>query len=210
MSKTGMTETDLWLERWLPLIGRCARAARVLELGCDVGRDTAYLARHGFLPVATDISAEALQACARAVPTATLVRHDLRQPFPFPGQSFGVIIGSLCLHYFEWEKTREIVAEIHRCLAPGGLLLCRLNSTRDVHHGATGFEAVAPNLYLVDDGYSRLKRFFDRDAVDSLFGPEWARVAVEEMRIDRYDKPKVVWEVVLRKGDGHPSSLPKP
>ncbi len=194
-----MMETDPWLDRWLPLIAENALDSTVLELGCNAGRDTAHLAQAGFHVVATDISRDALQACHRAVPSALLLCHDLREPLPFADGVFGVIVASLCLHYFDWNKTREIVAGIHRCLSPGGVLLCRVNSTRDVHHGADGAVVLEPNYFLVEGRYSSRKRFFDRAAIDALFGPEWARIAMEEMTVDRYEKPKVVWEAVLRK-----------
>lgn len=195
-----MKETDRWLDRWLPLIKE--KTSTVLELGCNTGRDTARLAEAGLRVVGTDISAEALQECARVVPATSapvLVRHDLREPFPFADGSFDVIVASLCLHYFGWDDTCRIAGEILRCLSPGGLLLCRLNSTRDVHYGATGFQALEPNYYQVDGRYIDRKRFFDRAAIDALFGAEWTHVAVEEMTIARYEKPKCVWEVVLRK-----------
>lgn len=186
---------DTWLERWLTTI-RSADPA-ILELGCSEGRDSAVLARHGFRHItAIDLSRDALAACARAVPEATLVCHDLREPLPFAGARFDVVVASLCLHYFAWEKTQEIVHEIRRCLAPGGLLLCRLNSTKDVNYGAVGHREIAHHYYDVDGGP---KRFFDAQDVDMLFGAEWERLSVQEMAIDRYEMPKMVWEIIARK-----------
>jgi len=196
---TALTETDLWLDRWLPLLDSLSRTTPVLELGCDTGRDTVYLVAKGFKVVATDISEKALEVCARTAPTATQVHHDLRDPLPFSDRSYRVVLASLCLHYFEWQKTTEIVAEIRRCLVPGGLLFCRLNSTKDVNHGAVGDSDAASNYYAVNGRYSNRKRFFDFAAVELLFNEGWERVAVEEMTIDRYEMPKVVWEIVLRK-----------
>jgi hypothetical protein len=74
--------------------------------------------------------------------------------------------------------------------------LCRLNSTGDVNHGAVGYPEISPHYYQVKE---RRKRFFDRPAVDALFGPEWRRLSVKEHTIQRFQKPKVVWEVVLEK-----------
>ena len=168
----------------------------ILELGCSSGRDTSVLVRHGFRRItATDLSRDALAACARAVPEATLVCHDLREPLPFADACFDVVVASLCLHYFAWDKTQEIVHEIRRCLVPGGLLLCRLNSTKDVNYGAAGHREIAHHYYDVD---GRPKRFFDVQEVEALFGENWERISVEEMTIDRYDMPKTVWEVIAR------------
>jgi SAM-dependent methyltransferase len=187
---------DAWLDRWLP--GMKARAD-ILELGCDDGRDTAYLVERGFRVVATDVSQDALRACARTMPNARFVCHDLREPFPFRDAVFEIVVASLCLHYFEWERTQRIAAELRRCLADGGPLFCRLNSTRDVNFGAVGHHEIEPNFFAMEQRFGNRKRFFDRAAIGRLFARGWAAVSVEEKTIDRYEKPKVVWEVVLRK-----------
>lgn len=190
-------ETDLWLARWIPLIKAQAPVPAVLELGSGPGGDSAYLVEQGIANLTcTDVSPKALARCARAAPGALMVCHDLREPLPFAERSFNVVIASLSLHYFAWHKTETILRDIAGCLAPGGILLCRLNSTRDVHYGAVGHEQVGRNYYLVN-GFP--KRFFDRESVDLLFGQGWERISTEELSIDRYDKPKIVWEVILRR-----------
>ncbi|KRB73598.1 class I SAM-dependent methyltransferase [Noviherbaspirillum sp. Root189] len=189
-------QTDLWLARWIPLIKAQAPIPAVLELGSGPGDDSAYLVEQDIVRLTcTDVSPRALARCARAAPGALMVCHDLREPLPFAERSFDVGIASLCLHYFAWDKTEAILRDIGRSLTPGGILLCRLNSTRDVHYGAVGHEPVGRNYYLVD-GFP--KRFFDRESVDLLFAHGWERISIEELSIARYDKPKIVWEVILR------------
>ncbi|TFV90226.1 class I SAM-dependent methyltransferase, partial [Oxalobacteraceae bacterium OM1] len=126
------------------------------------------------------------------------VAHDLSRPLPFPDNAFDVIVASLCLHYFDWRTTRAAVADIARCLRPGGLLLCRLNSTNDVLHGAVGHREIEPNYYEVNGRYASRKRFFDRTAIDALFDAAWERIGVEERTILRYAEPKQAWELILR------------
>lgn len=193
-------EDDRWMDRWLPLLREAAGRGPVLELGCDTGGDTAWLLAQGFDVVATDIAAGALQACALAAPAARLVRHDLRTPLPFADGRFGAVIASLCLHYFDWRTTEAAVAGIHRVLQPGGLLLCRVNSVRDVLHGAGAGEEIEPRLYRQDAHYASCKRFFEAGDLERLFGGgPWERLACEERTIQRYAAPKVAWELVLRK-----------
>lgn len=188
---------DLWLDKWKDLLLELSPAPAILELGCGGGRDTRWLVRNGFADItATELSREALAECARATPSAHLVCHDLREPLPFADRRFNAVIASLCLHYFAWDKTQEIVREIHRCLLPGGLLLCRVNSTKDVHHGAAGHREIAHHYYDVD---GERKRFFDAADVEILCSSEWQRISMRELTIDRYAMPKVVWEVTLRK-----------
>jgi hypothetical protein len=89
-----------------------------------------------------------------------------------------------------------LVERIRCTLEPAGVLLCRLNSTNDHHFGASGHPRIDDGYYMVDGAP---KRFFDRAAVDRLFGDGWRRLGVEEHTIDRYDLPKSVWEIVLQR-----------
>lgn len=186
-----------WLDNWKGLIAQLAEQPAILELGCGEGRDTRWLLQQGFTDVtATELSRAAIAQCAHSAPAARLICHDLRAPLPFSDTRFDAVIASLCLHYFAWDKTLEIVSEIRRCLRPGGLLLCRLNSTRDVHHGATGHPKIAHHYYEVE---GNPKRFFDQTEVEALFAEGWVRLSSREMCIDRYEMPKVAWEAILRK-----------
>lgn len=188
---------DRWMERWKGLMKQQAPSPAILELGCGEGRDTRWLVEQGFRDlVASDLSREALARCALAAPSARLLCHDLSRPLPFGDARFDIIVASLCLHYFPWDDTVAIVQEIRRCLAPGGLLLCRVNSTRDVHYGAVGHPVIAPHFF---DVAGRPKRFFDAEDVARLFADGWEQVSMREMTIFRYENPKKVWEVVLRK-----------
>ncbi len=192
-------EHDRWMARWLPRLRDAAAGRPVLELGCDTGGDTHWLAAQGLDVVACDIAFDALRAVQAAVPAGARVHPvqlDLRRPLPFHDASFGTAIASLSLHYFDWATTRQAAAEVARCLGTGGLLLCRLNSTADVLHGAGGGEEIEPNYYRVNARYAETKRFFDRDGVLRLF-EGWRLVALEEVTVRRYDQPKVAWEAVL-------------
>ncbi len=191
---------DPWLDPWLPVMHKLAADGEILELGCGHGLDTALLLSRGFRVIATDESISQLVRCAANAPGAALLRHDLREPLPFAEGQFPVIIASLCLHYFPWQQTIDIVDEIHRCIAGGGLLLCRLNSTKDVHFGATDNPVIdwinEGAFYQVRD---RQKRFFTNKSVLSLFASGWQMVSLTEPTIDRYTKNKTVWEVILRR-----------
>jgi SAM-dependent methyltransferase len=190
------TESDPWLTAWMPRLRSLSLEEPVLELGCGKGRDTTTLCAGGLAVVATDISRASLQQCAKGARRASAVQMDLREPFPFRAMSFRVIVASLSLHYFSWTATRGAVDEIARCIRPGGLLLARFNSTNDIHHGAGVGDEIERHLFRVG---VRQKRFFDRaDVVGLLAG--WRIERLAEKTIQRYEKPKVVWEVVALGG----------
>lgn len=112
-------DRDPWLERWLKVLPPTT-AKPVLELGCDAGQDTRWLLDHDLPVVATDLSFEALQRARCSAAKAMFVRHDLSTPFPFRTASFGTVVASLCLHYFDEHTTLRAIAEVRRCLVPGG------------------------------------------------------------------------------------------
>ncbi len=186
--------TDAWLARWLPLIDERAGGRPVLELGCGGGRDSEILVAAGHRLVGVDLSPAAIARARERVPSADFHCQDIRAPWPV-GQA-GVILASLSLHYFPWAETEALVERIGRTLVPGGALLCRLNSTDDHHHGASGHPAIDTHYYDVDGSP---KRFFDEADVDRLFARGWRVLHKEEGVIDRYDLPKSVWEVILER-----------
>jgi trans-aconitate methyltransferase len=189
-------DKDLWLQPWLATIAERCMGTYILELGCGGGRDTRTLVEAGFQVEALDISAEAIAEARRRCPDAHFHCQDVHAAFPVPSGGCRVVLASLALHYFGWKDTLELAKRIHAALQPGGILLCRLNSTKDVHHGASGHPALERNYYLVD---GRPKRFFDRAAVLDMFAQGWNVLSLHEQTIYRYDLPKVVWEAVLEK-----------
>jgi len=186
---------DPWLKRWSSLLVS-ARGGSLLELGCGAGRDTLYLTGLGLKVTAGDYSQEARDLCRRAAPLADIRLIDLRGPLPFSDGSFPVVLASLCLHFFPWSMTVSIMAEIRRCLSPGGLLLLRVNSFRDIHHGNEVLREIEPGLYQMN---GQLKRFFDHDALERLLGTGWHILGFEELKVERYGASKFLWEAVLEK-----------
>lgn len=183
---------DPWLEKWLPLISEKAMSGYVLELGCGNGRDTVDLLSAGCRVIAADLSMENLRECDMAVPQASLLQLDNGKTLPFANSSIAVIVASLSLHYFSWDVTMQISSELSRCFKPGGVLIARFNSTNDVNYGASSGLEIEPNFYQVRNS---TKRFFDENSV-RIFLQSWDIQFLEENIIDRYDKPKSVWEVM--------------
>jgi SAM-dependent methyltransferase len=189
-------DSDGWLDAWRTLIAERAGGRPILELGCGSGRDTGVLAAAGHRVVAIDRDPTAIAQAKSRLPDGEFHCQDLRAPFPVPQGGVGVVIASLSLHYFDWPETVALAARIRAALRSGGVLLCRVNSVNDHHHGASGHPALAENFYLVDGAP---KRFFDRAAVETLFAGGWRMLALEEKVIDRYARPKAVWEAVAER-----------
>jgi SAM-dependent methyltransferase len=188
---------DPWLERWRHVL-EAGRGSPVLELGCGDGRDARFLTERGFPVIATDFSEKALEITRRRAPAAKTQYVDLTRPLPFPNASFGLIVASLSLHYFPWQQTTEILADVRRCLHPGSHLLARLNSTKDPHYRAVQKQPIENNFYLVE---GMPKRLFDLQDLEAFFGEGWKLLAAEEHVTRRYGGQKVAWEVAVQRAD---------
>ncbi|MBV8624577.1 MAG: class I SAM-dependent methyltransferase [Herbaspirillum sp.] len=187
---------DPWLDRWLDLLKSRAGAKPVLEIGCGFGDDTAVLDGAGLSVIGFDLSAEAVAVTRARVPAARIGQQDVRDPLPAGSVQLGAIVASLSLHYFSWKDTIGIVERIRHALRPGGILLCRLNSTQDTHFGADSAELIEPGYFLVQ---GEAKRFFDEAAVARLFGEGWNVLGREHRTTDKYHLPKSVWEIVVER-----------
>lgn len=109
------------------------RGKRVLELGCAAGVLTAQLVEHGAIVVALDREPRLVElARQRLGGSARIEVADLAQPWTtLLDSSFDVVIASLVLHYLEdWAP---VLAEVHRCLVSGGVLVF------SIHHPITGW-----------------------------------------------------------------------
>ena len=194
--KMNVGSRDPWLDPWLKEIEQRSSGSAVLELGCGRGRDTQILTERGISVVAIDQSTCALAEAALRVSDCQFLNQDIRAPLPVGSTPYPVIIASLCLHYFNWLETQKIVAQIRSVLEDSGLLICRLNSLNDLNYGASGNPQIEPNFYRVG---ANTKRFFDSESILNLFGAGWEVKSMMEQTINRYEKPKVVWEVSVLK-----------
>lgn len=185
---------DPWLQRWLPLIAQRAAGATILEIGCGSGQDSAMLAAAAHALVGIDLSGRAIAGAKARVPGAQFHCQDLRAPFPVQPGGAGAVVASLSLHYFPWPETLALAQRIRETLRPGGVLLCRLNSTNDHHYGASGHPEIEPHYFMVE---GEPKRFFDRADVERMFAAGWRFLALEETTFNRYEHPKTAWEAVL-------------
>lgn len=175
---------DDWLEEFEGVLAQCK--TKVLDLGCGTGNDTLFLTRKGFDVVACDYSQVAIDNINKHFENVETKLVDIAEILPFEDNSFDVVIADLSLHYFDAEKTKDVMRELKRILTSGGSLLARVNSTEDVNFGAGRGEKIEENYYFVD-GYN--KRFFtleDAKMFFSIIGD--ADVKLGEM--DRYGKQK--------------------
>lgn len=185
-----------WLTPYLPCF---PPGARLLDLGCGPGEDSAALRAHGVDVVSCDRALRALLTARDLLGSGALLRVDHTAPLPFRDAAFDGVLASLSLHYFPWATTRAAFAEIRRVLPPGAPFLFRVNAHDDVEFGARDGVEVEPGLRSNDvSPYSEAKRFFDEPAVRAAIESWFTVDVLRHTEVDRWAKPKRVWECLAR------------
>jgi SAM-dependent methyltransferase len=184
---------DEWLDKYEDILEK-SKDMPIIDLGCGFGNDTLYLYERGFKVISCDYSIEALNRLKYFILQPEIKHFDMVNGLPFENDSSKVIIADLSLHYFSKNDTDNIFKEISRVLVPGGHLLCRVNSVRDINHGAGQGIQLEDNFYDID---GKRKRFFDRNHIDVFFR-DWVLEYINECEMNRYKEKKIVWEIAAK------------
>jgi SAM-dependent methyltransferase len=115
---------------------------RVLEVGCGPGSLTRWLADHGAVVTAMDVSPEMVRlARERTGGRAEVLLADLAEPLTFAADgSMDLVVASLVLHYVaDWHP---VLREFHRVLAPGGMAVF------STHHPSMDWQLHSPDDYF--------------------------------------------------------------
>jgi SAM-dependent methyltransferase len=104
--------------------GWIGEAGCVIDIGCGVGSEIAYLAGRNWNAVGVDLSEPALDLARRQHPGISLVRTDVLA-LPFPASTFDLALDRGCFHYLSAVRRADYAAEVRRVLRPGGRLLLR-------------------------------------------------------------------------------------
>lgn len=191
----GKIKYDDWLDTFQDAINSCQTP--IIDLGCGSGNDTLYLIERGKKVISCDYARNAIQNIRKNFPEVErAVCFDMTQGLPFENDFADIMICDLSLHYFTEQTTFAILDEIKRVLRPNGWLLFRVNSVRDVNHGAGKGTEREPHLYETEDG--RYKRFFDASDFEKFFDG-WNHVYLQEELMDRYELEKVLWKGAMRR-----------
>ena len=198
-SRAGIPANDPWLEQFEDDL-EARRGEAFLDLGCGTGADTLWLLERGYDVTSADYAREALRSIEQNLLGSRTAYVDMREPLPFASGSFGVIVSSMALHYFDEATTARLMDEIRRVLVSGGVLLARVSSVNDVAYGA-GSGREIETRYYDHGGYAQryltandVRRFFS--GVGVLDYHEEAMTRPEAY----YSRPKVMWTIRAQRG----------
>lgn len=103
-------------------------AKRIVDLGCGDGHLLALVLaeRPSALGIAVDFSPPMLDAARERFADqerVTVVAHDLTRPLPDALGDACAVVSSFAIHHLEHDRKRELFAEVHALLRPGGVFL---------------------------------------------------------------------------------------
>lgn len=154
---------------------RLSPGARILELGCGGGQDSAEMLAQGFDVVPTDGSPELAQEAARRLgrEVRVLLFEDIDEQAAYDG-----VWAHACLLHVPRAALPGILARIHRALRPGGLFFASYKAG----------EA---------EGRDRFGRFFNYPSPGWLRtaygGQGWHSLSIEEASGSGYDGESTRW-----------------
>jgi len=195
-----------WLDPFLPLLAAHG-CHRVLDLGCGTGFDALALARRGFAVEGVDYSQVAIDAAIAMADAAGMAigfrQGDIGLTLPYADAAFDAVISNLVLHSFAEAALRRVIAEVARCLRPGGLLLFHANATED-RDRRLAFQPperqLGPRSYVLDGGQTM--HFLGReDVAAQLAGWDLIELAPVTRRDAAGNPIKQVWRCAAAKRD---------
>lgn len=167
----------------------------ILEIGCGEGDDTKTLAKIADSIIAIDKDIGRLHNLNETFPNVIIQQVDISDGIFFSENQFSAVLASLSLHYFTRSQTKNILDGIKYTLVPNGILLVRVNSVKDINYGSFGYPEIESGLL---DVAGQQKRFFTKDNILDYFAANWQMDNLKEKTIDRYKKPKTIWEFIAR------------
>jgi len=190
----------LWTAPFLTPL-REAGVRTLLELGCGTGNDAARLAAAGYEVIATDFSAEAIDAArARHGSTVTFLTADMTRQLPFADGSFDAIMSNVAMHMFPDSVTRAVFAEVGRLVRPGGLFLFHVNALEDRPLRARRQPAreIEPD-YVIEESGQTMHFFSEPYLRELLEGWQDADLTSVPIRGDTGEVYKHVWRGIAHR-----------
>jgi len=117
-----------------------SRCGQVLDFGCGAGRTSRWLmARFPDVHFSgCDVDADAIAWCQKNLPGADFRTNNSVPPTSFPGVAFDLVYAISVFTHLSLEHQGLWMAELHRLLKPGGLLLFTV-------HGESAWQSLPPN-----------------------------------------------------------------
>lgn len=161
-----------------------------IDLGCGTGRNSLFLAGHGFTVYALDLVASLigeLQSKAQALGLQSRLQAicgDVCEPWPVGEAAAGVAVDTFCYkHLMDAEDRAAYRRELARVVKPGGLFLLTLASIEDGYYGSLPIQSISTGMRAIQDPANGIESvLYERAAVEEQFAPDFRVVRYVEKK----------------------------
>ena len=154
-------------------VGKFARPPRLLDMGCGIGRHVIYGQVMGLEAYGVDLSQAAIDVAREWArqegvphPEERLRQGDIRQ-LPWSDHFFDFVVSHGVLDSMHFPIAQQVVSEVHRVVAPGGLFYCDLISGDDSAHAR---EFSGEEMVKTTHEQGTIQSYFNHEKIKSLFG----------------------------------------
>ncbi len=148
---------------------------QVLDLGSGTGKHSIFLAERGSIVHGIEISDTALRIAREKTTAAKLqinyMKGDMGKPWPFPDQSFDLILDILSSNSLNELELQVYIKELIRVLKPGGYIFIRAlckDGDKNAENLLLKFPGQEKNTYTMP-GTGIVERVFSKDDIESLY-----------------------------------------
>lgn len=180
------------------------KGAKVLDLGCGIGRHVIYGTEMGLSMYGIDLAQSAIETshhwldvCGMEEVKSRTLQGNITQ-LPWDNSTFDYALSHGVLDSLPLEDAKRGILELARVMKPGGLFYCDC-----VGSDRTGADASESEEVIVTSQHEQntVQRYFSEDVLKNLFEPEFE--IVECVSIKRQDVLSqqyfTRWHVVVRK-----------
>ena len=119
----------------------------VLDVGCGPGRTTGSLAARGLRVVGIDLSPGMIEVARRDHPRLDF-RVGTMTALDFPDSSLAAVVSWWSIIHLPRDVVPQALAEFHRVLAPGGVLLVGFHVGTESTHKTSGYGGHPMNVHV--------------------------------------------------------------
>jgi ubiquinone/menaquinone biosynthesis C-methylase UbiE len=151
---------------------------KALDMGSGKGRNSIFLAQHGFEVEGVEFASSAVKMAQETVKKENLndkvhfIEQSVGEPLPFKDENFSLIIDMMTMHLLNAKEREMYAGEVVRLLKPNGYfvfytILAESPAAQDLFKSSPGPE---PNSYIVPQS-QMIEKTFTHNELQQMFKP---------------------------------------